>query len=1073
MVCAQCGASGATDARFCSQCGQRVGPPASDLTGSGERPRAQLAGERRQVTVLFCDLVNSTELATRIDPEEMRDVMRAYQDTCAHAIAAFEGRIAQTLGDGLLVYFGYPEAHEDDAQRAVRAALAIVSAVSNVDGELHRLWPQCAVRLGIYTGLVIAGEVGPWDTRLDMAVTGDAPNIAARLQALAGAGQVVIGPTTRQLVEGRFVLRELGPHVIKGVSEPMRIWRVLGGADSSGRAAPRLAAAGTPFVGRSAELDVLRAAFARACAGEGQALLISGPAGIGKSRLVQAFRSELRGQRVICMQYHCSPYFQHTALYPVVAYLQHAAGIRHEHSASLKLRKLRRLLGPLSENFARDLALLARLLQIPGASLPEHAAQTPERLLDDTVEVMLRRSLRLASDAPLLLVLEDAHWIDRTTLRMARALLGLLRGVKVLGIATHRGRFEGEASDAAPLTTLLLDRLDPDASQSIVQHLARHDLPPQLQREIVARGDGIPLFVEELTKAVLETRDGDRLPAVPASLRDSLVARLDRLGPFKRVAQLGACIGRTFAYPLLRLVANMDERQLQAGLGRLLDAELLTRSGELPDASFSFKHALVQSASYESLLRSECRQTHAAIARNLAIYYPQSCENEPEIVAHHLTAASEHAAAVKYWFAAGQLAQQRSAHYEAIQHLEAGLRSLRALPPTDATISGEIDLLGALTRSHMAQGGWNAAPVLAVTERARALARGIGDPVKQSEAIFGSWTYHCVRGEFTPCLRLVEELVPLAEAEHDRRLILMADTIALATYFCLGRFEQAQRHADRVHELYRPEQDRALVQQLNHDPEVFACTYEGLWRWVQGFPDAAARANARAIELARAMPHPFQLCFALCNASAAFVLRGEDARVCSQIDECVTLAREHRIPTFRVYAPLLGAPALMARDPSQATLARLQRCIAAAEASVAGMHMPFYLGHVAQAHQRLGQAREAERCITHALQMIEATGERWMEPELQRLRVRVLPSQPAQAEASLRSALMRARELGARGFELRIACDLAEQLESRSRAGMLEAIALLAPVLSSFEEGRDTRDLQHASALLERLAGKS
>jgi class 3 adenylate cyclase/predicted ATPase len=1063
-VCAHCGSPALQTARFCPHCGHRL--------AQAPRRRTHDFAERRQVTLLFCDLAGSTELASRIDPEEMRDVMRAYQATCARAIAPFEGNIAQTLGDGLLVYFGYPEAHEDDAGRAVRAALAIVSAVVDPAGELHRLWPDCAVRIGIHTGVVIAGEVGPWDTRLEMAITGEAPSIAARLQELAGRNQVLVGPTTRSLIEGYFQLAELGPRLIKGVHEAMPVWRVVGRTASHSRFDPSSRARGTPFVGRRPELDALHALWKRACEGDGQLVVLSGAAGIGKSRLVQAFLAELHEQRPRCLQYHCSPYFQNTALYPMVAHLQHVAGIRHEDPPRLKLRKLTRLLGPTSPHSADDVALLGRLLQVPDIVLPRQADRTPERLLEDTVRVLLDRALGVARTAPVLMFLEDAHWIDRTTMRLVNTLLRRLHGERVLAIITHRGNFPPGWSADVEVQTILLERLGATDSRCIVQHLAEHELPDRVQQEIIARSDGIPLFVEELTKAVLEANDGEAVLSVPMSLRDSLVARLDHLGSLKRVAQLGACIGRRFPYQLLRLVSDVDPDDLERGLDRLVAAELLARSGEPPDSSFDFKHALIQSAAYESLLRSERKLVHASIARDLAIYYPQACETEPEMLAHHLTAAGEHAGAVDYWFRAGQLAQQRSAHFEAIAHLNAGVSSLRQLTRSPTVDAREFDLLSALARSHMAFDGWNSPAVHEVTARARSLGAALCDPARQSEAIFGLWTYHCVRGEFAACRALTEELVPLAEREDDRTLILMADTVALVTYFCLGEFKAAEPHAARIHANYRPAEDRGLVQRLNHDPEIFAYIYESVWLWLKGLPDSAARASRRALELARDLGHPFQLCFALCNGTLAFVLRREHQPVFEQIDECLKRAKESLIPAFRAYAPLMGAPALIDRDPTPSTLARLRRCMAATETSGAGMHVPLYLIHMAEAHEHMGELPEAEAALDRAMEMAAKTGECWLDPELHRLRARLLRQSPTgderRAEAWLRSGLQRARELDARGFELRTAIDLADLLGKQGR--QREALALLQPIYASFREGLDTPDLLQASDLLARLS---
>ncbi len=1064
--CPSCGEQSAPAARFCSQCGARLAP---SLEAGSDKPARPSLSERRQVTVLFCDLVGSTELAARLDPEEMVALMERYQDLCARAIAPFEGRIAQTLGDGLLVYFGYPEAHEDDGRRAVHAGLAITAAIHDPEHGLRAAGVACAVRVGIDTGLVVAGELSRWDTRADMALVGETPNIAARLQALAKPNQVLIGPKTERLVRGHIEVAALGPQTLKGLERPLPVYEARA-VRPSHSAAPEHART-TPLLGRSRELAELLEHWRAAAHGGGRIVVIAGAAGIGKSRLIEALRASIDPERPLQLRYHCSPYFQNSALHPIIEQIAHASGMEQEDPATVRMQKLEQLLRRSSLQLEHDTAQVAQLMQIPTRA-PERSPLSPQRQLDDLVEVLIAQLVQLAAHGPVLMTLEDAHWIDPTTLSFLQQLGTRLTGTRLLVTITHRTRFTQPWSRTADVRQISLERLPPAECRNLVEHLSLDKrLPKRVLDEIVARSDGLPLFVEELTKAVLES-DGERAPlTVPSSLQDSLTARLDRLGAYKLIAQLGACIGRSFSYALLAEVSELEPSVLRAGLLRLVAAEILLKRGEFPEARFEFRHALVQNAAYESLLRSERRRIHAALARRLEAR-PKETEQHPEVLAQHWTAAGEHAAAIPLWLRAGHAAQSRSAHAEALAHLEAGLRSLHQVPRTPERDGREIRLQLAIARSRTTGEGWSGSRVREAYARALELSRSIADPAQECEGLSGLWGYHIVRAEFAGASGRAREHLQLAERTGDRRAILLANSAALITHFCVADFARANEHAGRIRAEYRPDEDSHLSHFLIHDPEVIASIYEGLWLWLQGDFDRAAERSRRGIERARQLRDPFQLCYALINGSAAFVFRGEYDCVRAQVDEALHLAAESRIPVFQVYGPLVATPALVERDPTAATLKWLRRCVETMHDSHALMHVPFYDLQLAAAYGTAGDLPSAYALVMRALSLVERAGERWIEPELYRVRAGLVLAESrnnrAQAEHWLRHGLALAEAMGASGLALRLACDLAELLGGGPLES--EASARLQAAAGSVMGGSECPDLERARQLLEGLS---
>jgi class 3 adenylate cyclase len=660
--------------------------PSSPLSKMARTPEA----ERRQLTVLFCDLVGSTELAAQLDPEDMGAVLRAYQDTVAGEITRFEGHIAKYMGDGVLAYFGWPIAHEDDAERAVRAGLAVTAA-------LTRLAPPAgeplAARVGIATGMVMVGQMIGEGAAQEQTVVGGTPNLAARLQGLAAPGSAVISQATRRLVGGLFELADLGPQCLKGFAEPIRAWRLVGISAAESRFEAMHSAGLTPLIGREHELGLLLDRWERAKNSEGQVVLLSGEPGIGKSRITQALHERLAAEPHLRLRYHCSPYHVGSALFPVIDQLERAAGLQPEDTAEIRLDKLETVLSEVTENINEVAPVLAALLWIPTGPRYPPLNLMPEAQKARTFEVLLGQLVGLAARQPVLMVLEDAHWIDPTSAELFGLVMDRIQRLPVLLLMTFRPEFAPPWTGYTHATSLTLSRLGQRQGAQMVERLTSgKPLPPEVLEQILAKTDGVPLFVEELTKTVLESGlladAGDHFElagpvpalAIPATLHDSLVARLDRLAPVKEVAQIGAVIGREFPYDLLSAVAPMSANQLGDALEQLVSSELVFRRGTPPGATYTFKHALVQDAAYQSLLNSKRQQLHASIAQVLQQQFPDVGETQPEVLAQHFTEAGLGERAIAYWRRAGELAVGRSANVEAIAHLNKGLELLGTMP---------------------------------------------------------------------------------------------------------------------------------------------------------------------------------------------------------------------------------------------------------------------------------------------------------------------------------------------------------------------------------------------------------
>jgi class 3 adenylate cyclase/predicted ATPase len=1051
-------------------------PPAATPVAAPDAP-APAEAERRQLTVMFCDLVGSTALASRLDPEDLREVIGAYHRAVAGVVAGFDGFVAKYMGDGVLVYFGYPRAHEDDAERAVRAGLGVIDAVGRLDAKSAQL----KARVGIATGLVVVGDLIGEGSAQEQSVVGETPNLAARLQALAEPDAVVIAAGTRRLVGDLFECRDIGTVEVKGIAEPVSAWQVLRPSVVASRFEALRGSALTPLVGRDEEIDLLLRRWVRAKAGDGQVVLVSGEAGIGKSRITAALAERLHAEPHLRLRYFCSPYHQDSALFPFIDQLGRAAAFARDDPPAAKLEKLEALLAR-AEPPDEDVALLADLMSLPASERHPLPNLSPQRKKERTLEALIRQLDGLAHQQPVVMAFEDAHWIDPTSRELLDLTVERVRSLPVLLIVTFRPEFQMPWTGQPQVSMVALNRLDRHDRTVLVEQIADGKaLPDQVVAQIVDRADGVPLFVEELTKSVLESGllreevdryvlDGALPPfAIPTSLHDSLMARLDRLASVRHVAQTGAAIGREFSYELLRAVSRLPEDELQAALARLVAAELVFQRGTPPDAVYAFKHALVQDAAHGSLLRSSRQQLHAQIAEALEIHSPDLLDGQPELFAQHYAEAGLVEKSVAYWGKAGQKSTARAALAEAAAQFQKALDQLALLPDSLERRRQELEFRSSLGVALLAVKGFAASETGQTFSRARQLWEQLGSPSEFLQIPYGQSFHHAFRGEFEVALRLDEELLRLGSQRNDSHALVLGHFSSGRNLMVLGRLASSRSHLEQALVLYDPISHGSLVHKVAVYPHPASQAFLGIVLFCLGHPDRALAQSNAAIAEVRRLAHPPSLTGILSIGTIWLSLVGDNALLGEWVDQLAALAGEQDFPYWRAQGTILRGWVTVKNGGVPEGISLLHSGLAAYRAIGTQNWLPLYIALQARACEIAGQIEEAAILLDDALEIVKRTGERWFAAELNRHKGQLLwrKGQPAAAEELYRKALRIAEEQGAKLWELRAAVSLARLRRDQGRRA--EAGDLLAPVYGWFTEGFDTPDLKEANALLDEL----
>ena len=1038
-------------------------------TETEEPPAGTPEAERRQLTVLFCDLVDSTRLASGVDPEDWRDVIRGYQECATQAVEAFDGYVAQFLGDGLMVYFGFPQAHEDDPERAVRAGLGIVEALRELNQRLGREGGlELATRVGIHTGPVVVGEMGAGASRETLAL-GDTTNLAARLEAEAGPNCVAISSDTLRLVRGIFVTEELGRRVLKGIREPVTLHRVIqpSGVRSLLDVEPDLL---TPFIGRDQELGLLLDRWDQTLEEEGQAVLLTGEAGVGKSRLVLALRERLSTERHTWLECRSSPYTQSSAFRPIISLVEQGLGVQSDDGPDSRRRRIEEGIAQAGLDARRTVPLIAELLGVPAAEGDEQVAPSPELRRERTLEALVAWLLALGEMQPVVLLTEDLHWCDPSSLELLSRLIEQLPASRVLLVMTARPEFEVPWTEAKNWTSIHLARLRRRQARELVLAVSSgQPLPEEAISTILERADGVALYLEELSRAALESGQAGAPVTIPSTLQDSLMARLDRLSSAKEVAHLGAVLGREFAYPLIAAVSDLDESALRHGLDRLVSARVLFRRGTPPEASYTFKHALIQQTAYESLLRRRRQQLHARVARTLRERFPERVRNEPEELGRHYTGAEQWADAVSCYERAGEQSTLRSAYAEAVAHLASGIELLEHMPSGAERSSRELALRISLGPPLIGIRGYGDPEVERNYTRARTLSEEAGEERPLFEAVWGLANYHQARGHLELAEDLGRQLVEMAVAIADPQLVSWAHLQFGATKFWKGEFESSLKECERAIASY--DRDRYRFLPGGPDPCVASRVYAAICLWQLGRSREALEASRAAIQQARELQHAFSLGIALCFTGSLHQLRGDAEAAAEVANEVIPLATDHGFPLWRGWGGLVRGWSMAhtgrGADGVEQMLKSLGE-IAGTSSTLAG---PAAMVMLAEAQRVSGLPGAAAATAAGGLVLAERESQRAWDAELLRIRGEALAEEKGAADDEALRCLERALEVARTGssrpYELRAAAGLARLLEVRGRSG--EARGILAEALRRYPADPEGLDRAEAQALLARL----
>ena len=1012
--------------------------------------------ERRHLTVMFADLVGSTELSGRLDPEDMRNVITSYQNSVAGVVARYEGFLAKFMGDGVLCYFGWPRANEDDAERAVRAGLAIISAVNSgttPDGK------SLSCRIGIATGLVIVGDLVGEGANQEAAVVGETPNLAARLQGLAQPDQLVLPQDTRNLLGSIFELEPLGVHQLKGISEPVTAYSVIGDSSRESRFAARQSGALTPIVGREQELSLMGECWSKAKSGKGQMILVDGEAGIGKSRIARAMIDTIAKDEHVQITCQCSPYHTDSAFYPIIHQMSLAAHFEPSDTNNARLDKLEKLPGINSEN----VSLLATLLGIDASEQHPSLKLGPAQQRAHTMNALTQLITGHARQKPLLLVFEDLHWIDPTSLELLDIALDAISDSKVLILSTARPTFEHGFGGHPVVTRFSLNRLGNEQILSIVEKLTGgKTIPDEVLQVIVNRTDGVPLFVEELTKTILESgilRDeGAKLVldgpletlAIPHSLHDSLMARLDRLQPVKEVAQTAACIGREFGHRLLGHISPISETELETALNGLIKAELVFRRGVPPDATYLFKHALVRDAAYESLLKDRRKHLHRKILEVLE----DDPDSSPELLAHHAGVAGLTQRAIDLWEIAGKAALNRPAYEEAISHFSHAIEWIEPLANTGdlAAIERSLELHVQLGQPLIAGDGFAAKKTIQVFEKALALTEKLDSTPLYTEVIYGHWVTKYVHADHYDAFVLAQNLYKLGNESKDRTQSLIANRIFGVCLTFDGQHRKAQKRLDYALTIYNPDKDNWLADRFGQEPAIALKVYCAMNLWFLGKTRLATK-HAREVEqLATKLGHVQSTCYTHAHLMIFNILSGDVREFERNCNEVARLANEHSMRFWQYYEGMFRGLLTAMKGDSQG-IAYFEESLMAYENSGSRLYAGLLSVYVGWSALKLGLLDKAKELSASAERRIFKTNELPALPELFRLKAEIALAEEDNevAVTNLKEAMALARKRGCVSYELRATIDFARL--QKNRTGENKALDRLQAIVNATDEG--------------------
>jgi class 3 adenylate cyclase/predicted ATPase len=1012
--------------------------------------------------------VGSTQLSEKLDPEDLQKIIDSYRRECSTAIRRYGGEVARYLGDGVLAFFGWPYAHEDDAPRAVHAALEIVSVVTKISESV-----TLACRVGVCSGPVVVGEIRNSTASWSMDAVGETPNIAARLQTLAEPDTVLISESTRRLVSATFDLQGLGPQALKGITEPVRAYRVLAAKSAGSRFEAAHAGTLTPLVGRSSELRLLLDRWEKVKEGDGQVILLSGIPGVGKSRLLHELKSHVEEEPHILLHHQCSPYHNQSAFHPVIEQIEQAAHLIAREADADKITKLQAYLPCSTNSSIEPLLLIANLLSISTENQQHLSELTPQQIKNRTISTLVEMLLAFSVQRPTLCIFEDAHWLDASTLELLELMISRIAHARVLLIVSSRPEFRPTWLAHANVSTHSLTRLSQAEVKTMIRDLLRGgNMPQKLVDQIIEKADGVPLFIEELTSSTLsaplrETLGHTEQPAllrVPETLSDALMERLDRAAPSRRVAQIAAVIGREFSDDLLSAAARIDEEDMQSALSLLEQADIIYRVGISPFVRFAFKHVLLRDAIYDSLLKSKRQQIHADIAAILVHDFPKLVENQPEVLALHYQEASNHQMAIRYWFESGQRAVAHSANVEAIANFRKALQLLNALPETPERIKQEIDIQLALGIPLIAVRGYTAAETREAFSRARTLCLRLGDIPEYFQALFGLWGNHWMCGKNDEALRMADEFLSRSRALSDPVLLMVANRVMGSTLLTLGDFQSSASHFEETIRLSTGREERPLYNLYMVGPRAASLLLLSWDLWILGYPDQALSRVSEALALGKDLGHPYTVAFAHYMTSVVHLLRGDAAHALESAERSFEMSQEQRFSLYAILSRISRGRAIGELGRLGEARVELTQGIDEARRNGVGFMLPMMDSWLADVHTKTGENEYALSFVERALTNIgDVTGRSW-EAELHRQRAQILlaldPSKLREAESHLQKSIEVARGQSAKSLELRAATNLAELWRAQGRPD--EARALLEPICHWFNEGAETADLRQA-----------